>query len=388
MSDATKTAETKTPETNKTIQVINYIRQNASEGYRQRVPILNDKGEFVKFSNPLKDYSVLKNEFFTGLINMIGESIINRINTFENPLAKFKRKTNGLGIDVREIASGLVEGMDFEFTTEGIAKMFKLYPVEYAECFHRLNRRRVFPITISKKEMAQALNSFDDLERIMNDKVNTLYQSDYQEEYTWMIELLRASAQNNNLKLIEVGEVKDEASGIDYVETVKDISSSFKFRNRTNSAYGNDNATTKILPCCDKEDIALILPYTIKNRISTRVLASAFNKDEVAFNVDNVTEVDFLGYIKRGEDTSVKYYQIDGFVCDKNFIRVMDDPDNGLEENNLPTVRAKNSYLHIWQTLSTSPFVCCNVLVHEVQASDIPDGYFDNLVKNDTTVTK
>ena len=202
-----------------------------------------------------------------------------------------------------------------------------------------------------------------------------------------MIELLRSSAQNNNLKIINVDEVTNEESGITYVETVKDIASSFKFRDRTNSAYGNDNENTKILPCCGKEDIALILPYTIKNRISTRVLASAFNKDEVAFNVDNVTEVDFLGYIKRGEDTNAKYYQIDGFVCDKNFIRVLDDPDNGLEENNLPTVRAKNSYLHVWQTLSTSPFVCCNVLAHEVEESVIPDGYFDNLIENGATIT-
>ena len=373
---------------NKTINVINYIRQNASDGYKERVPLLNSKGEYVNFANPLKEYSVLKNEFFTGLINVIGDSILNRINKFENPLAKFKRKTNGLGIDVREIASGLVEGMDFEFTTEGIAKMYKLYPVEYAECFHRLNRRRVFPVTISKKEMAQALNSFNDLENLINDKVNTLYESNYQEEYTYMIELLRSAAQNNNLKIITVDEVTDEASGTTYVETVKDIASSFKFRDRTNSAYGNEHVDTKILPCCGKEDIALILPYTIKNRISTRVLASAFNKDEVAFNVDNVTEVDFLGYIKRGENTNVKYYQIDGFVCDKNFIRVLDDPDNGLEENNLPTVRAKNSYLHIWQTLSTSPFVCCNVLAHEVDSTVIPEGYFNNLIKNGATVTK
>ena len=373
---------------NKTINVVNYIRQNASDGYKERVPLLNSKGEYIKFASPLKEYSVLKNEFFTGLINVIGDSILNRINKFENPLAKFKRKTNGLGIDVREIASGLVEGMDFEFTTEGIAKMFKLYPVEYAECFHRLNRRRVFPVTISKKEMAQALNSFNDLENLINDKVNTLYESNYQEEYTYMIELLRSAAQNNNLKIITVDEVTNEASGMTYVETVKDIASSFKFRDRTNSAYGNDHADTKILPCCGKEDIALILPYFIKNRISTRVLASAFNKDEVAFNVDNVTEVDFLGYIKRGENTNVKYYQIDGFVCDKNFIRVLDDPDNGLEENNLPTVRAKNSYLHIWQTLSTSPFVCCNVLAHEVESTVIPEGYFENLIQNGATVSK
>lgn len=373
---------------NKTINVINYIRQNASDGYKERVPLLNSKGEYVQFANPLKEYSVLKNEFFTGLINVIGDSILNRVNKFENPLAKFKRKTNGLGIDVREIASGLVDGMDFEFTTEGIAKMFKLYPVEYAECFHRLNRRRVFPVTISKKEMAQALNSFSDLENLINDKVNTLYESNYQEEYTYMIELLRSSAQNNNLKIITIDEVTDETSGLSFVETVKDIASSFNFRDRTNSAYGNDHETTKILPCCGKEDIALILPYFIKNRISTRVLASAFNKDEVAFNVDNVTEVDFLGYIKRGENTNVKYYQIDGFVCDKNFIRVLDDPDNGLEENNLPTVRAKNSYLHIWQTLSTSPFVCCNVLAHEVDKTVIPNGYFENLIENGATVSK
>lgn len=373
---------------NKTINVINYIRQNASDGYKERVPLLNSAGEYVQFANPLKEYSVLKNEFFTGLINVIGDSILNRINKFENPLAKFKRKTNGLGIDVREIASGLVEGMDFEFTTEGIAKMFKLYPVEYAECFHRLNRRRVFPVTISKKEMAQALNSFSDLENLINDKVNTLYESNYQEEYIYMIELLRSSAQNNNLKIITVDEVTDETSGLSYVETVKDIASSFNFRDRTNSAYGNDHKDTKILPCCGKEDIALILPYFIKNRISTRVLASAFNKDEVAFNVDNVTEVDFLGYIKRGKDSTEKFYQIDGFVCDKNFIRVLDDPDNGLEENNLPTVRAKNSYLHIWQTLSTSPFVCCNVLAHEVDKSVIPEGYFNNLIENGATVSK
>lgn len=370
--------------TNKTINVINYIRQNASDTYKERVPLLNDKKEFVNFANPLKEYSIVKNEFFTGLINVIGDSILNRINNFENPLAKFKRKTNGLGIDVREIASGLVDGMDFEFTTEGIAKMFKLYPIEYAECFHRLNRRRIFPVTISKKEMSTALNSFEDLENLINDKVNTLYESNYQEEYIYMIELLRSAVQNNNIKIINVDNVVDEASGITYVETVKDIASSFKFRDRTNSAFGNNNADTKILPCCSKEDIALILPYTIKNRISTRVLASAFNKDEVAFNVDNVTEVDFLGYVKR----NTTYYQIDGIVCDKNYIRVLDDPDNGLEENNLPTVRAKNSYLHIWQTLSTSPFVCCNVLAHEVDASVIPDGYFDNLIENGETVTK
>ena len=114
------------------IKIANYIRQGASEQYQQRVGELNANSKISDLSSPLLEYTTTRNEFANGLINVIGNSIINRIANFENPLAKFKRGGNGLGIDTREIAKGLVNGVDFEFTTEGIAKMFKLYPQEYA----------------------------------------------------------------------------------------------------------------------------------------------------------------------------------------------------------------------------------------------------------------
>lgn len=367
------------------IKIANYIRQGASEQYQQRVGELNTNSNISELSSPLLEYSVTRNEFANGLINVIGNSIINRIANFENPLAKFKRGGNGLGIDTREIAKGLVNGVDFEFTTEGIAKMFKLYPQEYAECFHRLNRKRMFPITFSDKELKLALNSFADLEAFIEQIVITLYESNYQEEYELMLELLRSAVQSDGIKTVAITEVTDEATATAYVKAVKNIASSFNYRDVTNSPYGRKHPDTKIMPVCKKEDIALIIPYTIKNDIKVDVLASAFNKDELAFNVDNVTEVNTLGFIK--DEANNKYYAVDGIICDKNFFRVIDDPDNEVNGNDLPTTRAYNRYLHVWQTLSTSPFFCVNALVHEVNGADIPEGYFDNLIGNDALVT-
>lgn len=367
------------------IKIANYIRQGASEQYKSRVGKLNANSKISDLSSPLLEYTTTRNEFANGLINVIGNSIINRIANFENPLAKFKRGGNGLGIDTREIAKGLVNGVDFEFTTEGIAKMFKLYPQEYAECFHRLNRQRMFPITFSDKELKLALHSFDQLESFIEQIVETLYESNYQEEYELMLELLRSAVQSDGIKTIAIDEVKDEATATAYVKAVKNVASSFNYRDVSNSPYGRKHSNTKILPVCKKEDIALIIPYAIKNDIKVDVLASAFNKDEMAFNVDNVTEVDTLGFIK--DTVNSKYYAVDGIVCDKNFFRVIDDPDNEVNGNDLPTARAYNRYLHVWQTLSTSPFFCVNALVHEVLESDIPEGYFDNLIGQDTLVT-
>ena len=369
------------------IKIANYIRQGASQNYQNNIGVLNKDSKITDLSNPLMEYSVIRNEFAQGLINVIGETILNRIATFENPLAKFKRGTLGLGIDTREIARGLTTGFDYEFTTEGIAKMFDLYLPEVAECFHRLNRRRIFPLTFSDKELKLALNSWDDLRSFIDEQVVILYETNYQEEYELMLELIRASVNSDGVKTIEISEVVDETTGKAFVKAVKNIASSFRYRDNTNSTYGRANPTTKIMPVAKLEDIALIIPYEIKNEIKVDTLASAFNKDEVAFSVDNVTEVNTLGFIKDDTDPqNVKYYQIDAIVCDKNWFRVLDDADNEVNGNDLPTARAYNRYLHIWQTLSTSPFMCVNALVHEVEETDIPEDYCDNLISNDEVI--
>lgn len=366
--------------TSKTVNVqkaVNLARQSMSSTAQDLLPKVSENSPISEISNPLMQYNTVMNEFATGLINVIGMTVLDTVTNFTNKLSKYKGRTSGLGIDVREIATGIVNGQNYDFSVDGIAKMFKLYPQEYAECFHRLNRKRMFPITFSEKELKLALNSWDDLSNFINNLTNTLYQSNYIEEYEDMMLIIKSSFQNDGIKKIVGKEVTDEVSARELVNNIMDIADSFEFADRTNSPYGIKHPDTNIIPVSNKEDISIIVPYKIRNRMKLDVLLMAFNKDEVAFNVDTLTTVDDLGYIK---DDDGKFYKVDALVCDKNYIRFYDDDDNGMNGNDLPTVRGYNRYLHIWQTLSTSPFFCTNVVVHEVDENAIPDGYFESLI--------
>lgn len=374
-----------TEKTTKTVsaqKAVNLALQSTSENTRAVVPRVSENSPISDIANPLMKYNAAFNELAQGLINVIGLVVLDLQTNFVNRLTKYKKQTTGLGIDVREIAGGLISGQDFDFSVDGIAKMYKLYPREYAECFHRMNRRRMFPITFSEKEFKMALNSWEDLEQFINNQTNVLYQSNEKEEYEAMMLILKSSFQNDGIKLIEIDEVVDDITSKKFVNNIMNISDSFEFIDTTNSPYGIANPTTNILPCCTKEDISIIMPYRLKNAIKLDVLLMAFNKDEVAFNVDTLTTVDDLGYVERDGN----YFKIDAVVCDKNYIRFYDDPDNGINGNDLPTVRGYNRYLHIWQTLSTSPFFCVNLIGHKVDVNQVPDGYFDSLIERDIEV--
>lgn len=372
----------KTTKTVSAQQAVNLALQSTSESTRAVVPRVSANSPISDISNPLMKYNTAFNELAQGLINVIGLVVLDLQTNFVNRLTKYKKQTNGLGIDVREIAGGLVNGQDFDFSVDGIAKMYKLYPREYAECFHRMNRRRMFPITFSEKEFKMALNSWEDLAQFINNQTNVLYQSNEKEEYESMMLILKSSFQNDGIKLIEVDEVTDEVTAKKFVNNIMNISDSFEFIDVTNSPYGIANPDTNILPCTQKDDISIIMPYRLKNSIKLDVLLMAFNKDEVAFNVDTLTTVDDLGYVKRDDN----YYKVDAVVCDKNYIRFYDDPDNGMNGNDLPTVRGYNRYLHIWQTLSTSPFFCVNLIAHKVDKNQIPEGYFESLIEREVEV--
>lgn len=372
----------KTTKTVSAQQAVNLALQSTSESTRAVVPRVSENSPISDISNPLMKYNTAFNELAQGLINVIGLVVLDLQTNFVNRLTKYKKQTNGLGIDVREIAGGLVNGQDFDFSVDGIAKMYKLYPREYAECFHRMNRRRMFPITFSEKEFKMALNSWEDLSQFINNQTNVLYQSNEKEEYESMMLILKSSFQNDGIKLIEVDEVTDEVTAKKFVNNIMNISDSFEFIDVTNSPYGIANPDTNILPCTQKDDISIIMPYRLKNSIKLDVLLMAFNKDEVAFNVDTLTTVDDLGYVKRDDN----YYKVDAVVCDKNYIRFYDDPDNGMNGNDLPTVRGYNRYLHIWQTLSTSPFFCVNLIAHKVDKNQIPEGYFESLIEREVEI--
>lgn len=362
------------------IKLVNYIRQNASVQYQNNVNKITERTSITDFNAMLDSYSLGKNEFAKGLSNMIGTSILTSMGNFHSPVDKYKSAPPTTGVDIREIANGLIDGVKFDFSTTGIANMFKIHESEFAECYHRLNRQDYYPITISKKELKLALTSWDNLEQLVDEKITALYESNKQDEFTLFLELVRKTADNENVKVIEVEEVTSDSTAKNFIKTVKNVVSSFAFRDKTNCIYGNKTEDTKIQPLCNAEDCSIIMPYTLANEIDVSSMATAFNVDKLKYKTNTYTEVPTLGFIKRDD----KYYSVDAIISDKNYFIIKDDEDNGVDSNELPTVRAYNSYLHIWQWWSTSPFRCVNILVHEVDKADIPTDYFKETTPNST----
>lgn len=358
-----------------TIDIVNYIRKNASENYKKLVGFINYGDDIAELSNPIMEYSAVRNEFIEGITNMIGMTIFTKMNEFKNPLAILKKGEKPLGLDIREIATDLISATKYDLSNEGIAEALKLAPPVMEECIHRVNRQEKYQITVSNAELRLAMQSWNDLEQLLVTKAQILYASNYRDEFEYTKKLLRDTVQRGYVELVDVAKVVDKDTADDYVITVKDIVKEFSFPSKEHNQLFNMDGDNTITSWCSPEDTYLVVPFDIMNRVSVKSLAVAFNRDELSFN-SNKVEVDDLGYIRVGEEGAYTYYALDGLVFDKAFTQIYDDLLE-LWEMELSSIMAWNRFLHVWQVYSTSPFVNVSALVHEVQASEIPEGYFD-----------
>ena len=362
---------------NNTIDIINYIRKNASENYKKLVGFINYGDDISELSNPIMEYTPVRNEFVEGLTNMIGKTIFTKLNEFKNPLAILKKGESPLGLDIREIATDLITATKYDLSNEGIAEALKLAPPVMEECIHRVNRQEKYQITVSNAELRLAMTSWDELESLIVTKSQILYASNYRDEFEYTKKLLLDTVQRGYVELVEVDKVEDSATSDYFVIAVKDVVKEFSYPSTLHNQLYNMDGDNTITSWCAPDDTYLVIPSSIMNRISVKSLAVAFNRDELSFN-SNKVEVDDLGFIRVETDTpgEYKYYSLDGMVFDKAFTQIYDDLLE-LWEMELSSVMAWNRFLHVWQIFSTSPFVNVVALVHEVEETDIPEGYFD-----------
>lgn len=159
------------------------------------------------------------------------------------------------------------------------------------------------------------------------------------------------------------------------------------------------------------EDTVLVIPSKSMNELDTDVLAVAFNVDKLAFKVNNVLEVDELGFTFRylaSTDTTVDatktyytknaetgeyeavaeptgnpstsgyyekhFYKIEFMVFDQYFTQIY-DKKNQFWAMPISSAMIEQRYLHVWQTYSLSPFCNARAFMSEVSESDVPANY-------------
>ena len=348
------------------IEVLNTIRDNASQQYQDRVPEatrnnIEEVGEAITDLNN----AVVYNEFISTLANMIYAPMLIK-KSWTNPLGKFKKGKKTFGDTVEEVYNNFIKAQTFDQTGAGL--LTRHLP-DTKVVFHRMNRQDSYVLTDSPEALAKAFKSYEGVAEYLENLFTTIRNSAELDEYVLMRNLFEEAYNNNAMVVVSVPDPQaSEANAKAFIKTIKTISGDMTFANSNNNAYltSQSEDNKPIITFSRKDEQVLIIDNPTNVACDVDVLAYAFGRDLLSFNTE-VKEV-------------IDAFPVDGMIAwlgDKNFFQVYDELFTFREfENGLGLYR--NHILHIWQTLGYSSLVnsvCFVVASDQNSDGDIADEY-------------
>ena len=174
--------------------VLNTIRDNASDIYRDRIPEAtrtNIEDIQAGMTNP--NNAVVTNEFITTLLNMIIKQVI-ITKFFSDPLKSLKKGAKPLGDTIEEIYANFVQAKGYDPT--GADLLTRELP-DVKAVYHRMNRKDKYKITVSPEMIQTAFSSYERLASFIQSIINTLYNSSELDEFVLMKQLIKQACRNN-----------------------------------------------------------------------------------------------------------------------------------------------------------------------------------------------
>lgn len=352
------------------VGVLNTIRDNASDIYRQRIPEAtrtNIQDIQEGMTNP--NNAVVTNEFISTLLNMIIKQVIHN-KFFSDPLKSLKKGTKPLGDTIEEIYANFVQAKGFDPT--GADLLDREMP-DVKAVYHRMNRQDRYKITISPEQIQKAFASYDKLESFIQTIINTLYNSSELDEFVLMKQLIKQAIDNNAMKVVTIPDpVASEQNAKDFIKAVKIVSGDMVFANSNNNAYLESQSTDNkaLITCTPKSEQILIIDNATDVSVSIEVLAYVFNMSVAEFNDTRKIVIDAF------PDESIR-----ACLVDEQFLQVYDDLLLFKEFENAEGLY-KNYYLHVWQTLAYSNLV--NAVAFKVASDADSDGTVEEFTITNT----
>ena len=342
------------------IELLNTIRDNASEQYQERVPEATRQNiESVGMAITDMDNATTYNEFMNTLINMIYAPMLIR-KSWSNPLGKFKKGKKTFGDTIEEVYTNFIKAKTFDQSGAGL--LTRELP-DTKVVFHRMNRQDKYKLTDSPEALAKAFKSYEGVADYISSLLEAIRNSAELDEYILMRQLFADAFENNAMVVVNVPDPSaSEANAKAFIKAVKTVSGGMTFPNSDYNAYLTAQSVDEkpIITFSRKDEQILIVDNPTDVTCNIDVLASAFNKSVVEFN-DTQKEV-------------IDAFPVDGMIAclvDRNFFQVYDDLFTFREfENGLGLYR--NHILHVWQTIGYS--ILCNAVAFVVGSDQNSDG--------------
>jgi hypothetical protein len=349
----------------RSIDILNVIRNNASYAYQKDIPVISQEQDIPKVGEILFGNPTHANEFINALVNRIALVRVQSA-TFNNPYKHLKKGYLEFGESVEDIFVGIIKAVKYD-AEKGASREFKRTLPNVQSVFHLTNWRVMYPITIEKQALRRAFTSADGVTNLITSIINQVYQSAEYDEYLLFKYLL--------IKAITHGKVYPQP-----IDTTDMNSVAVAFRGKSNlltvdmTGRFNESHVQNNTPT-DKQCIFMDADFNAK--FDVEVLASAFNMNKAEFIgklhlIDDFTSFDnerfeairedSAGLEKVTDDELAIMKNVKGVLLDEEWFQVY---DNLFEFNETPVGSGLywNYWLHVWKTVSYSPFANAIVFV-------------------------
>lgn len=347
--------------TNSSVDILNAIRNNATQNYRDYVPKATPDADSIRqIGAIIMDYPALQNEFLSALVNRIGRVLITS-KMYDNPWSFFKKGLLEFGETVEEIFVNIAKPFQFD-SAVAENNVFKREIPDVRAAFHIMNYQKFYKATISNDQLRQAFLSWRGISDLIAKIVDSMYTGANYDEFQTMKYMLARHILDGHMYPVEIPEVTTaNMKGI--VSAIKGISNKYTFLSTQYNLAGVANYTAKT-------DQYMLINSTFDATMDVEVLASAFNMDKAEFAgrrvlVDSFGSLDTARlaelfandptYEEINSDELEALDKIPAVLVDRDWFMIFDNFYNFTEQYNGEGLYW-NYWYHVWKTFSVSPF--------------------------------
>lgn len=336
------------------MQLLNVIRSDASQAYKDRVPEAT-QDNIAEIGNPILNYEAIRNEFLDALVNRIGMVIITS-RSYNNPLKRFKKGMMSLGETVEEIFVNIIKAepyylVDDQGKTAAQDEFERRLPNVLA-AFHKRNRQDKYPVTIQNDDLRTAFLSYQGVEDLVSKIIEAVYTSDEYDEFLLMKNVFFEAGMRGALRPVTVPGLDSDVNAKKTMTLFRQTALDLTFM-RSDSNFMGVTTHTPL-----DEQVIFILS-SVAATVDVEVLASAFNMDKTNFIGRRVIVDDFGGLEKEG---------VIAIAADEDWFMVFDNYLT-MTSDYVASRLYYNYFLHHWETLSYSPFK--NVVAFTTEAPTV-----------------
>lgn len=347
--------------TNSSVDILNVIRENASQNYKDYVPKATADADAIRqIGAVIMDYPNLQNEFLSALVNRIGRVLITS-KMYSNPWSMFKKGLLEFGETIEEIFVNIAKPFQFDQVVAE-SEVFKREIPDVRAAFHIMNYQKFYKATISNDQLRQAFLSWEGITDLIAKIVDAMYTGANYDEFLTMKYLLARHILDGHMYPVQIPTVSTENMKT-IVSDIKGISNAMEF-------LSTEYNLTGVATHTPKADQYMLINSKFDAVMDVEVLASAFNMEKAEFLgkrvlVDSFGKLDIARlavlfkddptYIEPTSDELTALDKIPAVIVDKDWFMIFDNYQNFTEQYNGQGLYW-NYWYHVWKTFSVSPF--------------------------------